>query len=210
MFQSLKQALAATTVLLLTAAVATADQPIYGNVTAKDMYTLFAGNVLVRQLVDADKHSDDVKTLQVSFFAPDGKSFNCAAFDGYVDGVTGKSTWKPVVIDNKVGKERYPLLEVEALDGVGYGLYRYDGLSGTYDHHASIRGRWRHISTGHIQSDIPAAVYTMCPDFPSAESLGTTVNTKQTSTNYRAMVAQDPGQRVLRPDLVTEVTVEKY
>lgn len=210
MFQSLKKVLAVTALVALTATTATADQPIYGNVTAKDMYTLFAGKVLVRHLVGAEKHTDDVKTLQVSFLAPDGNSFNCAAFDGYVDGVTGETTWKPVVIDNKVGKERYPLLEVEALDGTSYGLFRYDGASGAYDHHASIRGRWRHISTGHIQSDIPAAVYSMCPDFPSAESLGTTVNTKQTSTNYRAMVAQDPGQRVLRPDLVTEVTVEKY
>jgi hypothetical protein len=36
------------------------------------------------------------------------------------------------------------------------------------------------------------------------------VNTKQTSTNYRAMVAQDPGKRVLRPDLVSDNIPERY
>ncbi|MCZ8056646.1 MAG: hypothetical protein O9329_18270 [Microcystis sp. LE19-12.2C] len=210
MFQSLKKTLAATVLTALTATTAAADQPIYGNVTAKDMYTLFAGKVLVRHLVGAEKYPSEVHTLQVTYFASNGTTSSCAAYDGYVDGKTGNATWKPVIIDNKVGKERYPLLEVNAADGAGYGLYIYDANTGGIDGHGSINGRWRHVITGHIQSDIPAAVYTMCPDFPSAESLGTRVNTKQTSTNYRAMVAQDPGKRVLRPDLVTDVTVEKY
>lgn len=210
MFQFLKTALATTTLVAVTATTAAADQPIYGNVTAKDMYTLFAGKVLLGAEVGADRHKDDVATLRVSFYAADGTSYNCNAWDGFIDRKTGTTTWRPVVIDNKVGRERYPLVEGEGDDGIGYGLFRYFAESGVFENHQSIRGRWKHIETGHIQSDIPAAVYTMCPDFPSAESLGTTVNTKQTSTNYRAMVAQDSGQRVLRPDLVTEVTVEKY
>ena len=210
MFQSLKKVLAATALVALTATTAAADQPIYGNVTARDMLTLFGNVAIVTHSTTAVGTPADVATLEVSFFTKDGKSFNCFAWDGFIDPKTGITRWKPVVIDNKTNRERYPMIEVEAADGTGYGLLRYNGVTGTFDHHASIRGRWRHISTGHIQSDIPAAVYTMCPDFPSAESLGTTVNTKQTSTNYRAMVAQDPGQRVLRPDLVTEVTVEKY
>lgn len=210
MFQFLKKALAATTLVALTSTSAAADQPIYGNVTAKDMVTLFGDVAIVTHSTSADGTPTDVATLEVSFFTKDGKSFNCFAWDGFIDPKTGVTRWKPVVIDNKTNRERYPLIEVEAADGTSYGLYRYDGATGAFDHHASIRGRWKHISTGHIQSDIPAAVYSMCPDFPSAESLGTRVNTKQTSTNYRAMVAQDPGKRVLRPDLVTEVTVEKY
>jgi len=210
MFHTFTKVAAATALIALVATTAVADQPIYGNVTAKDMYTLFAGKVLVNHIVGAERHSPDTMTLQVGFFSTDGIIYNCAAYDGYVDGKTGEIGWKPIVIDNKVGKERYPLLEVEAADGTSYGLYRYEGATGAFDHHASIRGRWKHISTGHIQSDIPAAVYSMCPDFPSAESLGTRVNTKQTSTNYRAMVAQDPGKRVLRPDLVSDNIPERY
>ncbi len=210
MFQSLKKALAATVLTTLIATTAIADQPIYGNVTAKDMGVLLGGTMILGSEIGADRHSANTATLRASFYAADGRSFNCNSWDGFIDPKTGETRWKPVVIDNKFAKERYPLIEVEAADGTSYGLLRYDGTTGAFDHHASIRGRWKHISTGHIQSDIPAAVYAMCPDFPSAESLGTRVNTKQTSTNYRAMVAQDPGKRVLRPDLVTDVTVEKY
>lgn len=210
MFHTFTRAAAATALIALVAGTAHAKQGQYGNVEAGDMYTLLAGNVLVRQLEDADRHPADVMTLQVSVFLPDGTSVNCAAFDGYVDGVAARSGWKPVTIEHKGDRERYPLLEVEAADGTSYGLLKYDGATGAYDIFGSIRGKWRHVLTGHIQSDIPAAVYSMCPDFPSAESLGTRVNTKQTSTNYRAMVAQDPGKRVLRPDLVSDNIPERY
>jgi hypothetical protein len=210
MFHTFTKVAAATALIALVAGTAHAKQGQYGNVEAGDMYTLLAGKVLVRQLEDADRHPADVMTLQVSVFLPDGTSVNCAAWDGYVDSVTGRTGWKPITIEHKGDRERYPLLEVEAADGTSYGLLKYDGATGAYDIFGSIRGKWRHVLTGHIQSDIPAAVYSMCPDFPSAESLGTRVNTKQTSTNYRAMVAQDPGKRVLRPDLVSDNIPERY
>ena len=210
MFHNFTKVAAATALIALVAGTAHAKQGMYGNVEAADMYTLLAGSVFVRQLEDADRHSSEVMTLQVTFFKKDGTTATCAASDGYVDGVTGSAKWKPVTVENERDRERYPLMEVTAIDGTGYGLHRYDAKNGSYEHFASIRGKWRHISTGHIQSDIPAAVYTMCPDFPSAESLGTRVNTKQTSTNYRAMVAQDPGERVLRPDLVSDNIPERY
>ena len=209
MFQTLKETLAAAALVALTATTATADQPIYGNVTARDLVTLLSGQVVVRHAAGSDRHDASVMTLQVSFFGADGVIKSCKAFDGYVDGKAAEIGWKPIIVDDKTNRERYPLIEFTAVDGPAYALYQYDAAAGKLDVYAS-GGRWKLHSTGHIQSDIPAAIYTMCPDFPSAESLGTTVNTKQTSTNYRAMVAQDPGQRVLRPDLVTEVTVEKY
>jgi hypothetical protein len=210
MFHTFTKVAAATALIALVAGTAHAKQGMYGNVEAGDMYTLLAGNVFVRQLEDADKHSSDVTTLQVTYYAKDGTTFACAAYDGYVDGITGSAKWKPIIVDERRDAEKYPLLEIVAVDGTGYSLVKYDALSGTANFFGSIRGKWRHGMTGHIQSDIPAAVYSMCPDFPSAESLGTRVNTKQTSTNYRAMVAQDPGKRVLRPDLVSDNIPERY
>ncbi|MBD1204831.1 MAG: hypothetical protein H9533_11930 [Rhodobacteraceae bacterium] len=210
MFPKFTNAAVMTALLSLAAGHADAKQGMYGNVTAKDMYTLLAGNVFVRQLENADKHSAEVMTLQVTLFKKDGTTFQCAAYDGYVDGVTGSAKWKPVIVDDERDRERYPLLEATAIDGSSWALLNYDGSTGDLDAFAVIRGRWKPTATGHIQSDIPAAVYTMCPDFPSAESLGTRVNTKQTSTNYRAMVAQDPGARVLRPDLVSDNIPERY
>ncbi len=47
--------------------------------------------------------------------------------------------------------------------------------------------------TGHLQDTIPLAVYSLCPSFPKPGALGFEVNPKQTSTDYRELVAQDPG-----------------
>ena len=80
----------------------------------------------------------------------------------------------------------------------------YDGKTGRfvlYDYWSRTRTWWGH-RFGHIQERIPAAVYGMCPDFPSAQSLGLKVNDAQTSPNYHDLVKQEPGRRVRRPDLV--------
>lgn len=89
--------------------------------------------------------------------------------------------------------------------------YLYDPVTGE----AAIfsRGRERtepsrraHLWTlrvGHVQERLPRAVYRMCPNFPSPEALGLGVNEAQTARFYDDLVAQDPGRRVLRPDLVT-------
>ncbi|MDE0694951.1 MAG: hypothetical protein OXH76_03850 [Boseongicola sp.] len=62
--------------------------------------------------------------------------------------------------------------------------------------------RWV-LWVGHVQERLPRAAYRMCPNFPSPEALGLEVNEAQTAHFYDDLVAQDPGQRVLRPDLVT-------
>ncbi len=46
---------------------------------------------------------------------------------------------------------------------------------------------------GHLQDSIPQAVYSLCPSFPKPADLGFEVNLKQKSTDYRELVAQDPG-----------------
>ncbi len=47
--------------------------------------------------------------------------------------------------------------------------------------------------TGHLQETIPQAIYSLCPSFPKPRDLGFEVNLKQKSTDYRELVAQDPG-----------------
>ena len=62
---------------------------------------------------------------------------------------------------------------------------------------------WVTWNVGHLQERLPRAVWTLCPDFPSAEELGVGVNEKQTAITYDRLIAQDPGKRILRPDLIT-------
>ena len=51
-------------------------------------------------------------------------------------------------------------------------------------------------------------MYTLCPDFPPAEELGLEINHTQTALTYPELVAQDPGRRVRRPDLITPNPIE--
>ncbi len=56
---------------------------------------------------------------------------------------------------------------------------------------------------GHLRRRLFFAVQRLCPDFPSTESLGLEVNASQGSFFYDDLLAQHPGERVLRPELVT-------
>ena len=201
---------AAASVLASFASGAIAEQTMYSNVAAKDLYILLADHVRVSHMANAEQYGPDVMTLQVGVYRKDGSLVQCNAFDGKVDGKTGTLEWAPVIIDEKSDRERYPLLQVTDANGPGYGLNLYNSKTGQLDAYVVKPDGWTLINKGHLQKDIPLAVYDMCPDFPSAESLGTTVNTKQTSTNYLAMIAQDPGKRVLRADLVSDNVVERY
>ncbi len=101
----------------------------------------------------------------------------------------------------------YPLLQKTEPDGyVGYANMQYKAETGQLAVIGVFGRYWGDVRKGHLQAGIPAAVYAVCPEFPSAESLGTFVNEKQTSWNYFELVEQDPGQRIHRPDLVTAFT----
>ena len=90
-----------------------------------------------------------------------------------------------------------------------------DGLFPLYDGESGRLLQWRkkprrsesHLyypsKAGHLQYDIPRAVYDLCPDFPSADELGLEINEAQTANTYYDLIAQHPGNRILRPDLVT-------
>lgn len=68
---------------------------------------------------------------------------------------------------------------------------------------ASAGHFWVEEHRGHLQERLPAVTWTECPEFTPAEELGVEVNHKQTARSYSGLIAQDPGRRVLRPDLVT-------
>ncbi|MXX87980.1 MAG: hypothetical protein F4213_18850 [Boseongicola sp. SB0677_bin_26] len=84
----------------------------------------------------------------------------------------------------------------------------YDGTTGEAIFYTRNDGYWWDWNLGHLQERLPASTWTVCPDFPSAAEIGVGVNERQTATTYPALVAQDPGRRILRPDLVTPDPVE--
>jgi hypothetical protein len=211
MFQSLTKTLArAALVISAVTAASSANawetgerqkhRQFYQNITAADLPKLISGKVWVN-------YDPTTDLIGASAFSQDGS----AQFCGNVDGRATSFTWTSVVFDNKPAKERYPLFKETRKDGSnGLGAFKYSATTGQLAIFLAQRPYWWESSPGHLQTEIPAAIYSRCPDFPSAESLGLKVNTRQTSTKYREMIAQDPGNRVRRPDLVTDVTVERY
>lgn len=172
----------------------------YQNVTAVDLPKLIGGKVWVDYMDNTDR-------FRVTFFGHDGVSVICGTKNADI----GRPLWKSVIFDNKKQRERYPLWQETLADGkVGYLALKYIAETGDLFSYVVQKPYWWEMGTGHLQSDIPAAVYTACPDFPSAKSLGLKVNSKQTSIKYHEMIKQDPGNRVKRPDLVTAETVETY
>ncbi len=67
---------------------------------------------------------------------------------------------------------------------------QYDAVTGRLVKGGPIHGV---LWAGHLQDTIPLAVYSLCPRFPDRRDLGFEVNPKQKSTDYRELVAQDPG-----------------
>lgn len=95
---------------------------------------------------------------------------------------------------------RYPLVEEVYEDGSnGYGLIDYDSKTGGLTKYIYDKRKWWEIDTGHLQKAIPAVTWELCPEFPSAETLGAKVNKKQTSKYYSELIKQDAGRRIKVP-----------
>ena len=179
-----------------------------GNVRAEDIATLFAGKVLV---IDRGRNFSKVPgivdhALKVVFIGNIGKNqrYIWCSYDFEANYFTrkNKSKWSPVKIQHD--GFLWPRFDPS------FGNDRHHGLSPLYEAESGrivfYRHRnktWHPWNPGHIQERLPAAVYTICPDFPSPEELGVKVNSKQTAVTYDKLLEQDRGQRVLRPDLVT-------
>ena len=181
------------------------EQP--GNVRAEGVRELLAGSVLVSNRVMGTPHP--AKRLQIVQTGRDGRVASCQ-----YEIVRGRpAVWR---WSWKAGKVRSPdgmLRPVVHWDSRSYGRGRggplsvlHDGSTGeTVMHFGPGRRSWYWLQWfgGHLQERLPAVTWKLCPDFPSAEELGVGVNQAQTSLFYDELVAQDPGRRIRRPDLVT-------
>ena len=95
---------------------------------------------------------------------------------------------------------RYPLLEeVHETGEVGYFALDYDSKTGGLTKYMYDKRKWWQIHTGHLQKALPAMTWELCPEFPSAETLGAQVNEKQTSKYYSELIKQDAGRRIKVP-----------
>ena len=173
-----------------------------GNVRAEDMYELFAGNVLV---VDAGGKYSTIgaanHALKVIFLGPDGRYVWCS-YGTNPSYYLRDDNWAPSKVKHR---GRYsPRLDPNIHNDNHNGISPlYDGATGQIVFYRHRNRTWHTWNVGHLQGRLPRAVWTLCPDFPSAEELGVGVNEKQTAITYDRLLAQDPGQRVLRPDLIT-------
>ena len=180
-----------------------------GNIYVDNMYELFAGKVLV---VDRGGKTSTVPgvvnhAVKVIFFGKDHRYIWCS-YGSTSDYYHRVNNWAPVRW--KHGEFLIPLLNT-ATETKSIGISPlYDGNTGQIVWYAYPRKKkkWFTWNPGHLQERLPAVVYTLCPDFPSAEELGVNINRKQTATTYDKMLEQDRGQRVLRPDLITLNPVE--
>ena len=95
---------------------------------------------------------------------------------------------------------RYPLVQEGYEDGsYGYGLIDYDSKTGGLTKYIYDKRKWWEMDTGHLQKALPAVTWELCPEFPSAETLGAKVNEKQTSKYNSEMIKQDAGRRIKVP-----------
>ncbi|WP_298937695.1 hypothetical protein [uncultured Ruegeria sp.] len=213
-----KIAITAALALTLTTSAAMAEkrdyykrEKIFQNVAAEHVQPLLANTAWVLTWWTG-KNKKRGGYLSVVWYASDGTAHGCS-----VNANTGKSsrgawnaTYTGRTVDRKRRDVRQPLFE-RVRDGERiYKLLRYNGNDGALATYKWGKNRWMETHFGHLQARIPAVTWENCPDFPSAESLGAEVNTRQTSRYYNELLKQDPGARILRPQYVNECAHEWY
>ena len=175
-----------------------------GNVRAEDMAGLFGNTVLVVDFgrkystVGAPNHA-----LKVIFISRNGRYHRCdyEGKDGKLTYIYDNDAWAPIKYkhDGKLYHRLDPAIDNDRRQGLSP---LYDGATGRIVWYR-LRKIWHTWDVGHLQERLPRAVWTLCPDFPSAAELGVGVNEAQTAVTYDRLIAQDPGRRILRPDLIT-------
>ena len=169
-----------------------------GNVRAEDYHALLGNTVVVSGVFGAT--GIPRFALKVAFIGRDGRYLWCIPRrEGRY--FLGDQTWWSVKIKKR--SRLWPIFENGNKENSGWGSPLYDAATGDAVWYGIWRGRWRAWDIGHHQESLPAIVWTLCPDFPSASELGVGVNQLQTAVTYDALLVQDRGRRILRPDLVT-------
>lgn len=178
-----------------------------GNVRAEDYAALFGDTVFVINNGRPETgYGLPLNRTGVIFIGADGRYVWCKMND------EGKSRtirhrWAPE--KRAFGPGLTPIFNPNAEGRKLGGLSPlYDGATGEAIFYTPNDGVWWDWNVGHLQERLPASTWTVCPDFPGAEEIGVGVNAKQTATTYPELLAQDPGRRILRPDLVTPNPVE--
>lgn len=186
----------------------TRDQ-VFQNVTQEDLTTLLSGKTFVGY-EESDGRGGAYGALSVRFFDADGSLPMCIL--SYktgqpLDDAFANKRWQSIFSPHyQIGLDIAEMRTTNLDGSYGYVVSQYLAATGQLAFVAKEGRIVRDIRKGHLQNGIPAGVYTACPDFPSAESLGTFVNHNQTAWNYFELLEQDAGDRVIRPDLVTAFT----
>ncbi|MDE0694950.1 MAG: hypothetical protein OXH76_03845 [Boseongicola sp.] len=184
-----------------------ADPP--GNVPADALRELLAGSVMVSRHLELESQLPR-GSLQIVFTDRDGRVEMCTQLLPFLPTAALRWAWTTGMARSESGVVQ-PVIRLvgktRLVEGEGVALsVLHDGETGEAVWHEFRRGTfedWKSRFLGHMQERLPAATWALCPDFPSAEELGVDVNHAQTAVEYDALVAQDPGRRIRRADLVT-------
>ncbi len=182
---------------------------IFQNVTVEHVRPLLSNTARISHFWDG-QNMDKGSYVRIVWYGADGREHICLTDNKGVSGNWEQRTYTGRTIDLKGHKVRYPLKEHVYEGKPWYQLLRYNGSTGELTTFIAVNRKWWESDVGHLQARIPAVTWEICPNFPSAESIGAKVNTKQTSRFYKELVQQDPGERILRPQYVNECAHEWY
>ena len=177
------------------------------NIAIGDAMDLLEGHVFVARLSAPEPGRDGGVKLRIHAYTPSGWVWTCSFDPGGQYGAKGESRihWSSTLGDPRLGLHIPVIAHVARPDTLPtFAAFHHDAVAGlTVLFMRDVTGAWYPRETGHLQERLPASAYTLCPDFPTADTLGLEINEAQTARAYPELVAQDPGQRVLRPDLIT-------
>ena len=173
---------------------------------------LLEEHVFVTRLSAPESGRDGGVKLRIHAYTRSGWVWTCSFGPGGHYGTKGESRihWSSTLGDPRLDLYIPAIAHVARPDTLPtFGAFYHDAVAGlTVLFMRDITGAWYPRETGHLQERLPTAVYTLCPDFPAADTFGLEINEAQTAHTYPELVAQDPGQRVLRPDLITYDPIE--
>ena len=179
---------------------------IFQNIAAEHVKPLLRNTAWVAHWENGEGMLPDGGFVRIVWYDEDGTEHGC--LQDSRNGETGGwdyGEYSGVDIELKSRAVRYPLKKATYDNGkTWYQLLRYNGETGELTTFVDRRGRVWEADVGHLQARLPAVTWEICPNFPSAKSLGTKVNKKQTSRFYFELLRQDAGKRILRPQYVNE------